>query len=409
VSAVSEQSRDLPWPASLDVERLISAGWRPSPFRSFVLKIHSRCNLRCGYCYMYEMADQSWRSQPAAMTRATVDLAAMRIAEHAATHGLGEIEIILHGGEPLLAGPELISYAVGAVRDAVGDQTRVSASVQTNGVRLDREFLRLLDRLDVAVGVSLDGSPAMHDRHRRRPDGGGSHAAVAAALAELGRRSHLFSGILCVIDLRNDPLDAYESLLPFDPPVIDFLLPHGNWSAPPPGREPDSDATPYADWLIAVFDRWYRAPRKETGIRLFEEIINLLLGGSSRVENIGLSPVTVVVVEVSGDIEQSDMLKAAYHGAAVTGLHIKRDSFDSALLTAGTAARQLGADALAPECRSCAVHRVCGGGLYPHRYRAGAGFAHPSVYCADLYRLIGHIRGELVGDLAARRGGLTCR
>jgi uncharacterized protein len=358
---------------------------------------------------MYEMADQSWRSQPAAMTRATVDLAAMRIAEHADAHGLGDIEIILHGGEPLLAGPELIAYAVGAVRGALGNRTRVGASIQTNGVRLDREFLRLLDRLDVAVGISLDGSAAMHNRHRRRPDGSGSYAAVAAALAELGRRSQLFSGILCVIDLRNDPLDAYESLLQFGPPVIDFLLPHGNWSTPPPGREPHSDDTPYADWLIAVFDRWYRAPRKETRIRLFEEIINLLLGGSSGVENIGLSPVTVVVVESSGDIEQSDMLKAAYHGAPVTGLHIKRDSFDSALLTAGTAARQLGVDALAPACRSCAVQRVCGGGLYPHRYRADTGFANPSVYCADLYRMIGHIRGQLIGDLGARQGGLTCR
>jgi hypothetical protein len=27
----------------------------------FSVKIHSRCDLSCVYCYMYEMADQSWR------------------------------------------------------------------------------------------------------------------------------------------------------------------------------------------------------------------------------------------------------------------------------------------------------------------------------------------------------------
>lgn len=26
------------------------------PFKPFLLKIHSRCNLACGYCYMHEHA-----------------------------------------------------------------------------------------------------------------------------------------------------------------------------------------------------------------------------------------------------------------------------------------------------------------------------------------------------------------
>ena len=43
---------------------------------------------------------------------------------------------------------------------------------------------------------------------------------------------------------------------------------------------------------------------------------------------------------------------------------------------------------------------ICGGGLYPHRYRAGSGFRHPSVYCADLLRLITHVRDRVRGDLA---------
>jgi uncharacterized protein len=29
----------------------------------FIVKVHSRCDLSCDYCYMYEMADQSWRDQ----------------------------------------------------------------------------------------------------------------------------------------------------------------------------------------------------------------------------------------------------------------------------------------------------------------------------------------------------------
>jgi uncharacterized protein len=42
---------------------------------------------------------------------------------------------------------------------------------------------------------------------------------------------------------------------------------------------------------------------------------------------------------------------------------------------------------------------TCGGGLYPHRYRSGSGFRHPSVYCADLMRLITHVRDRVGADL----------
>ncbi|MEV5748781.1 FxsB family cyclophane-forming radical SAM/SPASM peptide maturase [Actinoallomurus sp. NPDC052308] len=398
---------DREWPADLDVAALCSGGWRPTPFREFVLKIHSRCNLACDYCYMYEMADQSWRSRPRRMERDVLDRTAGRIAEHVHAHGLDRVKLVLHGGEPLLAGAERLAYAVRAVRTAVGPDTRVDVRVQTNAVRLNAGFLRLFDELDVAVSVSLDGDEEAHDRHRRRADGRGSHAAVKAGLALLtdGPYRHLFAGLLSTIDLRNPPVRTYEALLAWGPPQIDFLLPHGNWSTPPPGRVPDDLDTPYADWLIAVFDRWYDVPRQETRVRTFGEIMQLLLGGASTTEIVGLSPVASIVIETDGSMEQISSLKSAFAGAPATGLHVERDSFDAALLLPSVAARQIGLDALAPTCRSCALRRVCGAGLYAHRYRAGTGFANPSVYCPDLFRLITHIRGRVQAGLTARFPG----
>ncbi|MEU5877110.1 FxsB family cyclophane-forming radical SAM/SPASM peptide maturase [Spirillospora sp. NPDC047279] len=391
------------WPGSLDLPGMLASGWRPVPFREFVLKVHSRCDLACDYCYMYEMADQSWRGRPAAMPEHVLDAAAARIGEHATAHGLDSIDLILHGGEPLLAGPGRLERAVTAVRDAAPG-VRVQACVQTNAVRLDERFLDLFARLDVHVGVSLDGDAAGHDRHRRRRGGGGSHDAVAAALRLLtsARYRHLFDGLLCTIDLRNEPDATYDALMAWGPPSVDFLLPHGTWAEPPPGRIPGDPSTPYADWLIPLFDRWYREPPAGE-VRLFGEIVRLLLGGRSTSESVGLSPVGMVVIETDGSIEQVDVLKAAFPGAPETGLHVDRDPLDAALLTPGIAARQIGAEALAPECLGCRVRAVCGGGLYAHRYRPGRGFANPSVYCLDLYRLIDHVRGVLVPDLAALR------
>jgi uncharacterized protein len=394
---------DQEWPSGLDIPALLAGGWEPVPFREFVLKIHSRCDLACDYCYMYEMADQGWRHQPARMAPGIVDATAARIAEHAAAYHLDSVHVILHGGEPLLAGPEITRHAVTAVRRAVPPGTRARFSVQTNAFRLDDGWLRLFADLDVGIGVSLDGDAAGHDRHRRRRTGQGSHAAVSEALERLTSAPfrHLFSGLLCTIDLRNDPLATYRALLAHQPPTVDFLLPHGNWTAPPPGRPADFSA-PYAAWLGPVFDAWYHAPGLPTRVRLFSEIMQLLLGGASRTEAVGLSPVAMLVIETNGSIEGGDALKSAFPGAPATGLHVTRDPFDRALLLPPVAARQLGARALCATCLACPVHRVCGGGHYAHRYAAGTGFANPSVYCRDLYLLIAHIRQVMEADLARR-------
>jgi uncharacterized protein len=389
------------WPSTLDIGNLIAGGWHPTPFQEFVLKIHSRCDLSCRYCYMYEMADQSWRSRPRRMSREIVRDVCARITDHVRTHSIPSVRLILHGGEPLLAGEEFIRYVVTCIRDVLSPYARAHVSIQTNGILLSTSYLKLFDELDVHVGVSLDGDADAHDRHRRRANGGGSHAAVVRGLEQLTSPpfQHLFSGLLCTIDPRNSPESTYEALVRFGPPTIDFLLPHGNWSAPPPGRLPGASDTPYGDWLVKVFNKWYHEPLHQTKVRMFTEIMNMLIGGASRTETIGLSPVGIVVIETDGSIEQADSLKSAYQGAPETGLHVSRDSFDAALQHPSVVARQIGKQALSAKCQSCRINQVCGGGLYAHRYQKGKGFDNPSVYCPDLLRLITHILQVVKADM----------
>ncbi|MBX6769501.1 MAG: FxsB family radical SAM/SPASM domain protein, partial [Actinomadura rubrobrunea] len=376
------------WPETLDVPALLAEGWRPSPFRDFVLKIHSRCDLACDYCYVYEMADARWRHRPRQMHRSVVDAAVARIGEHVRRHELDEVRLILHGGEPLLADTGLLVHVVRATRRAVGG-ARLHVTVQSNGMRLDEPRLRVLADLGVRVGVSLDGDAAAHDRHRRRRDGRGSHERVIAGLHRLTSPEYrwMFSGLLCTVDIRNDPVATYEALLAFAPPRMDFLLPHGNWRTPPPFRDPESADTPYADWLLQIFDLWYGGRGAGTEIRMFGEVLRLLLGGRSSTELLGTSPTGVVVVETDGAIEHSDLLKSVSGEAAATGLHVGRDPFDRVLTMPMTVARQLGERGLCRRCRECRWSKVCGGGLYAHRYRPGTGFLNPSVYCPDLLRL----------------------
>ncbi|MFJ6072358.1 FxsB family cyclophane-forming radical SAM/SPASM peptide maturase [Streptomyces sp. NPDC093065] len=373
----------------------------PTPLRQFVLKIHGRCNLDCTYCYLYRGQDDGWRDRPARVGAPVVEHTAARVAEHVTAHGLDHIRVELHGGEPLLAGPAPVRDYVRAVRRAVPDGCRITATVQTNGTRLTDRGLEQLTEDGIRVGLSLDGGRAAHNARRVDHAGRPAWPAALAAARRLAAHPEAYAGILCTVDLAADPLDVYHSLLELAPPRLDLLLPHANWGSPPPGlrggppgrRRPG--ATPYGDWLAGVFDAWWDAGRLRTRVRLFQEIVALLLGSPSRAEAVGLSPVAAVVVETDGAIEQVDSLRTAYRGAAETGLDVFRHSFDTALRHPGIAARQSGERALGEECRACPVGRICGGGNYVHRYAPGSGFGHPSVYCADLERLIRHVAHRL--------------
>ncbi|MFF1421422.1 FxsB family cyclophane-forming radical SAM/SPASM peptide maturase [Streptomyces sp. NPDC058280] len=386
-----------------------SAARIPVPFGQFIVKVHGRCNLACRYCYLYEGPDRTWRTRPAAASPAVLDRAATRIAEHTAAHSPREISLVLHGGEPLLAGAGRLAAFAALVRERTGScgavPTTVHTTVQTNGTLLTEGRIATLARHSIRVGISLDGGLAAHNTLRTDHAGRPSWPAASRGARLLAaHHPETYAGILTVIDPRTDPVEMYESLLALRPPALDLLLPHGNWSRPPPGLpaavpggEPPgaNRPTPYGDWLCTVFDRWWRAGRRETRIRLFEECLALLLGLPGATESLGLDPLNAIVIETDGAIEQVDSLKSAYDTAAATGLDIFHHTFDDALRHPGVAARQAGAAALSAVCRACPLLGVCGGGHYAHRYREGHGFTNPSVYCADLDRLVRHVATRL--------------
>lgn len=392
------------WPlAGLDVAALESGGWRPLPFDEFVVKVHSRCNLACDYCYMYEMADQSWLAQPKVMSESTMLTVAERIGEHAERHRLRRVAVTFHGGEPLLAGRERLEFFARTLRRRLDGVCRLTLGTQTNGVLLDERWLDVLARHRIHVGVSLDGGREDNDRHRRYRGGAGSFDEVSRGLRLLGSERYrpLFGGILCTVNVENDPLETYLALAAFSPPTIDFLIPHANWANPP---DPVGDsATPYADWLLTIFRHWYGQGGPRPAIRMFDDLIQLILGGAAGTEHLGTDPARFAVIETNGDLEQVDALKSAFPGAPALGFNIREHALDLALRHPAIVARQIGYEALSDTCRECPVVRVCGGGHFAHRYRQGTGFKNPSVYCGDLQKLIETVHRTIVSDLDAAR------
>jgi uncharacterized protein len=374
-----------------------------APLSEFVCKIASRCNLDCDYCYVYHHIDQSWRSQPKRMTLATAAQLGKRINEHAVAHNLPAVNVILHGGEPFLLPPTYLRQLCRQIRANAAD-VQVHFHVQTNGTLFDQRALDVCLEDQIAIGLSFDGPRAVNDRHRRDLQGESSFDAVERALGLLtspaGRT--LWSGFLAVIDLHNDPLEVYSYLASFHPTTIEFLFPLAHYDARPPGKEDTLTTTPYADWLLEIFRTWYSTRPQPIKVRRFRDIIALMAGVLSATEEWGV-PVDLIVVESNGEIQAVDTLKVTYPGANHLGLTIFDHSFDDALRSPLVIERQIGRTSLCPTCQRCPVVSVCGGGYFPHRYSREKGFQNPSVYCADLMKLIREIHATVSADVQAVR------
>lgn len=370
------------------------------PLYTFLLKVASRCNLACDYCYVYFSADQSWHERPRFMSDEVVERLAERISEHAAVHCLPEVQIVLHGGEPLLLGGERLARLVDRLRARI--PIPITVGVQTNGTLLDEKLLHWLAPRKVKFGISLDGTRDMNRRrvfHNGRPSFDHAIAGI-----EILRRiaPELWAGLLVVVDLNHEPEVLYRFLVGLAPPSIDLVLPDHHHVNPPPRPAGDLRKDAYGRWLSVVFDAWYRdAP--EFRIRYFEEILKLLLGGRSELETIGAAPADLVVVETDGQIEPVDTLKTAGRHVTDIGLDIFRHSFEDAIRHPAILSRMGRSATLCHECRACPEVDICGGGYIPHRYGADGQFLHPSVYCEDLRFLISHIREKVRPDLAHAR------
>ncbi len=364
-----------------------------------LVKLASRCNLACSYCYVYEMADGGWRRQPKLMSPATVTVLAQQMASLAFHQGSG-FELVFHGGEPLLVGPDRFAAACGELRAALPPS--VTIGLQTNGLLLSDRVVASCVENGVTVSVSIDGTAASHDRHRPDRRGRASHAAVLAGIDRL--RSHpggaaLFTGVLAVIDLSSDPVETYEALKSLGAGGMDLLFRDGNHDALPPGKSGPL-STEYGEWLATLLDH-YLADPSPVPVRVLDEMLRVLLAHGRSIPGRPAREAGLLVVETDGSLAKNDTLKAALDGAdrfeSPFSLHTHdvKDVIASREFADYVGAQPPGCGA----CLACPDYGPCGGGMPAHRWGAGRGFDNPSVFCADQRYLIAAIRGHL-----ARRG-----
>lgn len=372
-------------------------GFTFGPQANVILKVAGACNLNCDYCYVYNKADTSWRDRPARMTSAVRDVAVDRLVEFAVQQRLDRLVVALHGGEPLLLGRPWTDALLRRLRAETEGVVDLVVTLQTNGTLIDDRWIDLLSTHAVRVGVSFDGPPSWHDRHRVYHSGRGSYDRVRRALERLLARGDDVPewGVLVVADPGCPGTEVYDHLRQIGVRRMDFLWPDHHHDDPPPWRR-----GALAEYFTDLFDRWFDGRDAGVHVRWFESVLTLLLGGAPRVDALGPQSITEIVVEADGSIEPLDVLRTCGDRFTATGLDVARAPLSR---ITETEVFQLGVrnqELLPHACLTCPVHRACGGGYLPHRYSRERGFANASVHCHDLLAVIGHVERRLEQELA---------
>ena len=354
-----------------------------TPVFTFVLvKLASRCNINCTYCYWFR--DAEVYRKPPVLTVEAEDAFCRRLEEHIDAFGLDQFVLVFHGGEPLLF-PKRRFRALQDKLRGIEDRTgcQISRGVSTNGILIDQEWCDLFKTYDVSVSVSLDGPPEINDKHRIDFKGRGTHADVLSGIACL-RANGIEPGLISVCNPLTDP----EQIVSY---VVEELgITHFD-ILPPDATHSDSPHQ-IGDYFIKLFDVWFdRYAAQGVRIRTLDAMIQGLVGNMSVSDTVGLAPVETVTLMADGSVEPLDVLRIAGDGSTKTDISVFqnplrdiqndprwREAFEASLHVCDV-------------CRQCEFLDACGGGHLAQRWSLERRFDNPSVYCDSWKRIFSHI------------------
>lgn len=328
--------------------------------------IGPRCNMRCGYCYYIGKTDSLPR-HPGRM-----DLAAVEgyIAQRFAASREQSVHFEWHGGEPTLMGLDFYRQVARAQRRLCPPGRSFTNGLQTNGLLLNDAWADFLAGEGFSVGLSLDGPADLHDRYRRTPDGGPTHARVMRSW-EVLRRHGVFTNLLCVLHEANAGRPdevygffrssgaAYLQFLPLVTPAAD-------------GRPNPAAAAPEAvgDFLCRVFDLWLASDVGRIVVQTFDEALRPICGLPHALCIHSETCGRAVVLERDGGVYACDHYVDEEHRIGSLGERSLADlAADPRLGNFGRAKRDLLPDA----CRSCEVLAFCNGGCPKDRLEPSPG------------------------------------
>ncbi len=384
--------------ASVSLRRLgLSMHKASREFQVFVKPMGSICNLECHYCYYLKKKDLYAKSESFCMSDSILE---EYVIQHIAASSGPVINFSWHGGEPMLLGLDYFRKIVALQHEHKPHNQRITNGIQTNGTLIDEDWCRFLRDEHFAVGLSLDGPQAMHDRYRVTK---GNHPTHKEAMRgyRLLRQYKIPCDILCVVHAANvfRPTEVYRFFKEIEAQYVGFLP---LVEPQPDGKDCVSDRTApaeaFGNFLCAIFDEWKNRDIERIKVQLFEEAARNAFGQEHALCLFRKTCGDVPVIEHNGDFFSCDHFVDTKHRLG----NIQEVSLVE--LLEGRAQREFGLakwDTLPRYCHGCEVLDMCHGGCPKDRIlHTPDGEAGLNYLCAGYKRFFTHC-GPFISELSA--------
>jgi uncharacterized protein len=369
-----------------------------------VLKVAERCNLACPYCYYFYQENELHKGSAAFMSEATAHAVASFLRRGAQDHQIERLFIGLHGGEPTLLPKARFDRICTILREALEDVTTVHFGMQTNGTLLDDEWIELITKHRVMVGVSIDGPPHIHDAARPDHRGRGSYEAAVRGLRLLqhnaATRSGPRPGVLCVANPAHSGAEVVRHL------IEDLGVRTFNLLLPREGHDSDvwKPQSRWIEYFEGVVEYWSRASTATKPIRI-SLISDLLLGmmsedAATRIDRRRSNRHHVITITGQGLLGPDDNIMALDKALCRDDLSVHNTTLTELFATPIWRALVDAVDHPPERCSRCEWYRACRSGELFNRYSRATGFANPSVFCETLDFL-----ATRMAQLVAQRDG----
>jgi uncharacterized protein len=326
----------------------------------------SLCNMRCKYCFYYDVADHRDTQSYGIMDEETTDILIEQAFKYTKKPGI--INFAFQGGEPTVAGIKYFKYFTDKVNEMNKDDYQINYSIQTNGQLIDEEFCELLHKYNFLVGISQDGPKQMHDVNRVNSKLKGTYDQTNKAIKLMDKYKVEYN-ILSVItkQMAKKPQTLFRYYTKRNFKYVQ-LIPCLNPLDDSPETIKKYELTPheYAEFLIDFFNLWYEALQNNhyISVRLFDNLVFMLQGKPP--EQCGMLGQCSLqcVVESDGSIYPCDFY--VLDEFKLGNIH---EEPLTRILTQETGKAFLGYEVPKNSlCENCKVYSICMGGC--KRYRS---------------------------------------
>ena len=367
------------------------------PPLSIMLKpASSMCNMSCDYCFYHDETIRRSVASYGLMTEETLK----NIIRRTLTRAEGYISYACQGGEPTLAGLDFFRKMVQYEKQYNQKGIRIQNALQTNGLLLDEDWCAFLKENEFLVGLSMDGSAAVHDLYRKDRAGNGTFSRVRRA-ADLMQRTGVEFNILTVVTA--DVCHHIEEIYSYYKQsgwmyqqYIACLEPMdgsagGAWSL---------DPETYGRFLIRLFDLWHAdvLAGRQPFIRQFDNYVALAAGYIPEACDQRGTCGIQYAVEADGSVYPCDFyMTDAYRLGSFN--QDRLDTIDARRREIRFIERSTELD---EACRDCPYKALCRGGCY--RNRSEGEEVMKNRLCAG-YQMFFAVCGGRIYELARRVRG----